>query len=53
MGFHVPVMVEEVVAGLVANPHGAYLDATLGGGGHSRAILKALSVYGALWGLEY
>ena len=52
MGFHVPVMVEEVVAGLVANPHGAYLDATLGGGGHSRAILKALSVYGALWGLD-
>jgi 16S rRNA (cytosine1402-N4)-methyltransferase len=52
MVFHVPVMVKEVVANLVANPHGTYLDATLGGGGHSRAILGALSVDGALLGLD-
>ena len=48
MAFHVPVMVEEAVAGLVADPVGTYLDATVGGGGHSRAILDALDASGRL-----
>ena len=48
MLFHTPVMVEEVVQELVANPRGIYLDATVGGGGHSKAILQALDTEGFL-----
>jgi 16S rRNA (cytosine1402-N4)-methyltransferase len=36
---HVPVMVDEVVALLASVPPGVVLDATVGGGGHARAIL--------------
>lgn len=39
--FHVPVLSREVVAGLAVRPGGHYLDATVGGGGHSRLILEA------------
>jgi 16S rRNA (cytosine1402-N4)-methyltransferase len=38
---HRPVMVEEVVALLGPVPAGVVVDATVGGGGHSRAILLA------------
>ncbi len=38
---HIPVLAAEVVAALAIAPHGHYLDATLGGGGHSRLILAA------------
>jgi 16S rRNA (cytosine1402-N4)-methyltransferase len=48
MGYHVPVMVQEVVAGLVADPDGTYMDATAGGGGHSLALLQALGEQGRL-----
>lgn len=48
MSFHVPVMVEETVQGLVMEPGGIYLDATLGGGGHSLALLQALNSEGRL-----
>lgn len=40
-GFHVPVMVGEVVAGLALAGGGVYVDGTLGEGGHSEAILRA------------
>lgn len=39
--FHVPVLSREVVTGLAVRPGGHYLDATVGGGGHSRLILEA------------
>ncbi len=39
--FHVPVLSREVVEGLAVHPGGHYLDATVGGGGHSRLILEA------------
>ncbi|QZZ19008.1 16S rRNA (cytosine(1402)-N(4))-methyltransferase RsmH [Leptothermofonsia sichuanensis E412] len=37
---HIPVLGTEVVAGLAVCPEGHYLDATVGGGGHSRLILE-------------
>ncbi len=39
--FHDPVLVTEIVALLVRKP-GIYVDGTLGGGGHSLAILRVL-----------
>lgn len=50
--YHVPVLVHEVVDSLVRNPDGVYVDATLGGGGHTDAILKKLSPSGLLIGLD-
>lgn len=38
---HIPVLSQEVVTGLAVKPGGHYLDATVGGGGHSRFILEA------------
>lgn len=46
---HRPVMVDEVIAILGEVPPGAIVDATVGGGGHARALLDAhpdLSVVG-------
>ncbi|NKB67761.1 MAG: 16S rRNA (cytosine(1402)-N(4))-methyltransferase RsmH [Candidatus Latescibacteria bacterium] len=52
MSFHVPVMLRECVEGVVSDPRGFYLDATVGGGGHSRAILQALQPPGRLIGVD-
>ncbi len=38
---HIPVLPEATMAGLNLQPHGHYLDTTVGGGGHSRLILMA------------
>ena len=38
---HVPVLSRELIAGLAVRPAGHYLDATVGGGGHSQLILQA------------
>jgi 16S rRNA (cytosine1402-N4)-methyltransferase len=40
---HVTVLLHEAVAGLNLQPAGTYVDATLGGGGHSGEILKQLT----------
>jgi 16S rRNA (cytosine1402-N4)-methyltransferase len=38
---HVPVLSHELIEGLNVRPAGHYLDATVGGGGHSSLILSA------------
>jgi 16S rRNA (cytosine1402-N4)-methyltransferase len=38
---HIPVLSRELIAGLTIQAGGHYLDATVGGGGHSRLILQA------------
>ncbi|MDZ7995416.1 MAG: 16S rRNA (cytosine(1402)-N(4))-methyltransferase RsmH [Nostoc sp. EfeVER01] len=38
---HLPVLPQEVIAGLAVSLGGHYLDTTVGGGGHSRLILEA------------
>ena len=45
---HVTVLLHEAVANLVTDPHGIYVDCTLGGAGHSRAILAGLEPEGRL-----
>ncbi len=49
---HKPVMVEEVIRLMDVKPGGLYLDCTLGGGGHSLAILKYSSPDGYLVGID-
>jgi 16S rRNA (cytosine1402-N4)-methyltransferase len=44
--YHEPVMVQEVLEGLQIRKDGIYVDATYGGGGHTRAILERLGAGG-------
>ena len=39
--FHLPVLPQQVIEGLQIKPGGRYLDATVGGAGHSLLILQA------------
>lgn len=39
--YHVTVLLNEAVEQLAVKPHGVYLDATFGGGGHTRKILSS------------
>ena len=48
MDYHLPVMLNECIEGLNIRPDGTYVDATFGGGGHSRAILSLLGEGGRL-----
>ena len=49
---HFPVLLNEVIKGLVTNTSGIYIDCTLGFGGHSGAILNKLDKKGFLIGLD-
>lgn len=49
---HVSVLLEETIAGLKVKPDGIYVDCTLGGGGHSQAILERLGSKGVLIGID-
>ncbi|WP_346319097.1 16S rRNA (cytosine(1402)-N(4))-methyltransferase RsmH [Chitinophaga sp. YIM B06452] len=46
--YHLPVLLREVVANMDIRADGTYVDATFGGGGHSRAILEKLGPQGRL-----
>jgi len=46
--YHVPVLLNECITHLQIKPNGIYVDATLGGGGHSKEILKHLDHQGKL-----
>ncbi len=45
---HEPVLLEQVLKGLVVRPEGIYVDGTYGRGGHARAVLAQLSTKGTL-----
>jgi 16S rRNA (cytosine1402-N4)-methyltransferase len=49
---HVPVMVNEVIHYLNCSPGKTYVDGTLGGGGHAKAILEAIGPDGFLLGID-
>ena len=50
--YHIPAMLEETLQGLITNRGGIYVDVTIGGGGHSRAILERLGVEGRLFSFD-
>ena len=50
--YHKPVLNNEVIRYLITDKSGIYLDGTLGGGGHTRSILKLLDKNGKIFGLD-
>ena len=50
--YHIPALLSESINGLNINPEGVYVDATFGGGGHSRAIMQKLGVNGRLFSFD-
>jgi 16S rRNA (cytosine1402-N4)-methyltransferase len=52
MKFHESVLLKESIEGLKIKPGGTYVDATYGGGGHSREIITQLNSKGRLFGFD-
>lgn len=50
--YHIPVMLDETISMLVTDTSGAYADGTLGGGGHTAAILDRLGEDGKVYGFD-
>lgn len=50
--YHIPALLTESIDALNINAGGSYVDATFGGGGHSRAILRRLGPAGHLYGFD-
>ena len=51
-GYHVPVLLDESVAGLNIGRGGVYLDVTFGGGGHTRHILSKMDAEARLFSFD-
>ena len=49
---HISVLLNESVDALGINPDGIYVDGTMGGGGHSEAVVSRLSSKGLLIGID-
>jgi len=49
---HIPVMLNEVLSALSPQVGGVFADGTLGGGGHSEAILRRIGEGGVLYGID-
>ncbi|OGG86029.1 16S rRNA (cytosine(1402)-N(4))-methyltransferase [Candidatus Kaiserbacteria bacterium RIFOXYB1_FULL_46_14] len=49
---HIPVLLNETVSALALEPDSTVIDATLGGGGHAREILKLLGPKGTYVGID-
>jgi 16S rRNA (cytosine1402-N4)-methyltransferase len=49
---HVPVLLAEVLAALQVHQGGDYIDGTLGGGGHTEAILTQAAPAGRVLGID-
>ena len=52
MEYHNPVLLNESIEGLKIIREGVYVDATFGGGGHSKEILKQLGPEGKLYAFD-
>ena len=50
--YHIPALLPQTLEALDIKPSGIYVDATYGGGGHSRAIVERLSPQGHLYGFD-
>lgn len=50
--YHIPVLLQESVQGLITEKNGIYVDVTFGGGGHSREVLSNLGKDGRLIGFD-
>lgn len=50
--YHIPALLPQCLEGLKLKPDGVYVDATYGGGGHSRAIVEQLGPEGHLYGFD-
>ena len=50
--YHNPVLLEKSICELVTNPNGIYVDATYGGGGHSKEVLCRLTKKGKLFAFD-
>ena len=51
-GYHAPVLWNDVIRHLVTDPSGIYVDGTLGGGGHTEALLAALAPEGRVFAID-
>lgn len=50
--YHIPVLLEESIEALRIHDKGIYIDATMGGAGHTHAILKRLGSEGHLYSFD-
>lgn len=50
--YHIPALLPDAIKLLDIKPNGIYIDATFGGGGHSRAIIAELGEEGHLYSFD-